>query len=232
MRAPGLQLRIFLLLLCAAIAALLIHASLVYWPLPQVLHWLSDIPEALSGQVPAPPDREAASPVTDSWSAPAPWSVAALGLTFAILLPLLWAMAVQALAPLTRLLRALEGAVLSYQDGDFSMAIAAPPASEKPGDALTELMRLHSALGLALREQRQQLAQRELLLDTVVHNTPLAILLIDGAGRVAYANTTARQLLAQGRSLSGTTLDALLAQVPAELAAALYSQQDQLFTIS
>ena len=207
MRALGLQLRIFLLLLGAAVAALLIHASLVYWPLPQILHGLVDVVFA-------------------------PWSIAAVGLTFAILLPLLWLMAMQALAPLTRLLRALEGAVLSYQDGDFSMAIAAPPASTKSGDALAELMRLHSALGLALREQRQQLAQRELLLDTVVQNTPLAMLLVDGAGRVAYANTAARQLLAQGRSLAGTALDALLAQAPAELAAALYSQQDQLFTIA
>lgn len=230
MRAPGLQLRIFLLLMCAAIAALLIHASLVYWPLPQVLHWLADVPAKFAGQ--STSDPQPTGTAVDSWGAPTPWSVAALALTFAILLPLLWVMAVQALAPLTRLLRALEGAVLSYQDGDFSMAIAAPPTAEKPGDALAELMRLHSALGLALREQRQQLAQRELLLDTVVQNTPLAMLLVDGAGRVAYANTTARQLLAQGRSLSGTTLDALLAQAPAELAAALYSQQDQLFTVS
>lgn len=232
MRAPGLQLRVFLLLLCAAIAALLIHATLVYWPLPQVLHWLADVPAALSAQTPAPAGNDIANSEPEIWSAPAPWSLAALGLTFAILLPLLWAMAVQALAPLTRLLRALEGAVLSYQDGDFSMAIAAPPATEKQGDALADLMRLHSALGLALREQRQQLAQRELLLDTVVQNTPLAMVLVDGAGRVAYANTTARQLLAKGRSLTGTTLDVLLAQAPAELAAALYSQQDQLFTIS
>lgn len=232
MRSPGLQLRIFLLLLCAATAALLIHASLVYWPLPQVLHWLAEMPSALSGQAQTPTGRNVVTPAVEIWSAPAPWSLAALGLTFAILLPLLWAMAVQALAPLTRLLRALEGAVLSYQDGDFSMAIAAPPITGKTDDALTELMRLHSALGLALREQRQQLAQRELMLDTVVQNTPLAMLLVDGQGRVAYANTTARQLLAQGRSLAGTTLDALLAKAPAALAQALYSQQDQLFTIS
>jgi nitrogen fixation/metabolism regulation signal transduction histidine kinase len=222
MRPPGLQLRFFLLLLCASSAALLIYTSLVHWPLPQVLHWLSDRPAGSSAQAPMP----------HIWNAPAPWSLSALGLTFALLLPLLWAMAVQALAPLTRLLRALEGAVLSYQDGDFSTAIAAPPAAESPGDALAELTRLHSALGLALRAQRQQLAQRELLLDTVVQNTPLAMLLVDSQGRVAYANTSARHMLAQGRSLAGTALDALLAQAPAALAQALHSQQDQLFTVS
>jgi nitrogen fixation/metabolism regulation signal transduction histidine kinase len=109
------------------------------------------------------------------------------------------------------------------------MAIAAPTG--KGGDALSELTRLHSALGLSLREQRQQLAQRELLLDTVVQNTPLALLLVDAQGRVAFANTAARQLLAQGRSLGGTLLADLLAHAPTALAQALHSQQDQLFTI-
>ncbi len=70
------------------------------------------------------------------------------------------------------------------------------------------------------------------MLDTVVQNTPLALLLVDIAGRVAFANTAARQLLAQGRSLAGTSLEGLLAQAPAGLAQALHSQQDQLFTIS
>jgi len=55
---------------------------------------------------------------------------------------------------------------------------------------------------------------------------------VDALGRVTYANTAARQLLAKGRSLSGTTLDALLAKAPPALAQALHSQQDQLFTVS
>lgn len=210
MRGPSLQLRFFLLLLAAAVLALLVHAALVVWPLPPLLQWL--------GQD------------ADSAGVTVPWSVGALTLTAVLLLPVLWWLASSALAPLTRLLRALEGSVLSYRDGDFSMAIAAP--SDTGGDELAQLMRLHSALGLALREQRQQLAQRELLLDTVVQNTPLALLLVDALGRVTYANTAARQLLAKGRSLSGTTLDALLAEAPPALAQALHSQQDQLFTVS
>ena len=205
MRGPGLKIRFFLFLLAGAVLALLIHSALVHWPLPQFLQW--------AGQS----------------TAPEPWSACAWGLTVVLLLPWLWWFASSALAPLTRLLRALEGSVLSYRDGDFSMAIAAPPGTG--GDELTELTRIHSELGLALREQRQQLAQRELMLDTVVQNTPLALLLVDAMGRVAYANTAARQLLAQGRSLSGTTLDALLAHAPPALAQALHSTQDQLFTI-
>ena len=149
--------------------------------------------------------------------------------TLAVMLPVSWSLTGALLAPLLRLLRALEGAVLCYQDGDFSMAIAQPATAGD--DELTQLIRVHNALGLALREQRQQLAQRELMLDTVVQNTPVALLLVDMAGRVAFANAAARQLLAQGRSLAGTSLEGILAQAPPGLAQALHSQQDQLFTI-
>lgn len=154
---------------------------------------------------------------------PAPLSVGAMTVSAGLLLI---ALAGLLLAPLKRLLRALEGSVLSYRDGDFSMALAAPGGGQPP--ELAELLRLHSELGLALREQRQQLAQRELLLDTVVQNTPLALLLCNPQGRVGYANLAARQLLAEGRSLAGAALSELLAAAPEALALALQSQQDQL----
>ena len=230
MRGPGLRVRFFVLLLASAVLALLIHAALVHWPLPQLLHWAGQATEPVLAATPGQLGPPVAGEAGRLWEAPRPWSMAAWALTLMLLLPLLWWLACRALAPLTRLLRALEGSVLSYRDGDFSMAIAAPPGTG--GDELAELTRLHSMLGLALREQRQQLAQRELMLDTVVQNTPVAMVLVDALGRVAYANTAARQLLAQGRSLGGTTLEALLAHAPPALAQALHSTQDQLFTLS
>ncbi len=157
------------------------------------------------------------------------WGFAALLAGFALLLaPLIW-LADAMLAPLRRLLRALEGSVLSYRDGDFSMSLAASSKGQPP--ELAKLLGLHSELGLALREQRQQLAQRELLLDTVVQNTPIAMLLCNPQGRVSYANIAARQLLSQGRSLAGAELSALLVEAPEALAQALHNQQDQLIGV-
>ncbi|WP_271009862.1 sensor histidine kinase [Paucibacter sp. B51] len=145
----------------------------------------------------------------------------------------LYGLSGQLLEPLRRLLRALEGAVLSYRDGDFSMSIAAGPSGPLRQAELAALLRAHQELGLALREQRQQLARRELLLDTVVQNTPLALLLLqEPGGEISYANIAARQLLARGRSLAGLSLASLLDDSPETLRLALASGQDQVFGIS
>lgn len=130
-------------------------------------------------------------------------------------------------APILQLLRALEGAVASYRDGDFSFAV-----SSDRRDALGDLARLHNQLSQTLREQRQHLAQRELLLDTVVQNTPVALLLVDDAGRITYANLAARQLFNDNRSLAGLSFDEMIGAAPDELKAALKDGGDALFTVN
>jgi len=130
------------------------------------------------------------------------------------------------MGPLKRLLRALEGAVASYRDGDFSFSIAV-----NRSDELGELIRMHNALGQTLREQRQHLAQRELLLDTVVQNTPVALVLTDANNRVAYANIAARHLFNEGRSLNGLEFGSLLTDAPESLHRAVDSHEDALFSV-
>ncbi|QOL50495.1 sensor histidine kinase [Massilia litorea] len=133
--------------------------------------------------------------------------------------------------PILSLFRALEGTVTSYRDGDFSFSLHWPQ-----NDELADLIRAHNELGNVLREQRRDLVQRELLLDTMVQNTPVAMLLVAavpnqaGAGAVVYANLAARQLLADGRKLEGHALDDLLAQASPALGEALARGGDGLFT--
>ncbi|EQD79166.1 histidine kinase/response regulator hybrid protein-like protein, partial [mine drainage metagenome] len=143
----------------------------------------------------------------------------------ALALPLLW-LAFAVLAPLRRLLRALESSVASYRDGDFSFGIAA-----RRKDELGALIDTHNALGAALREQRQNLAQRELLLDTVVQHSPVALLLVDPSGRVTLANLSARQLLGDGRSIIGLDFERLAASLPHALRRALELGEDSLFSL-
>lgn len=147
-------------------------------------------------------------------------------LILGLLLPVAGLLVAWCLAPLRRVLRAVEGAVLSYRDGDFSAALAVDGQGE-----LRALLSAHRELATTLRGQRQHLAQRELLLDTVVQNTPVALLLIDAQGQVAYANIAARQLLAQGRRLSGQAWETVLSPLPGALAEALRQGEDQLLTL-
>ena len=165
----SLESRMVLLLSLAGLSGVLIYAGVTQWPLPQLLVWMHhDLGIDLG--------------------APAHFSFyGGLIISVILLLPLSLWLGHRVMSPITKLLRALEGAVASYRDGDFSFSIAADRRDE-----LGELIRMHNALGQTLREQRQNLAQRELLLDTVVQNTPVALVLTDASGRVTYANIAAR----------------------------------------
>lgn len=201
-----LRARLTLLMTLAALSGVGVHAALTRWPLPQVLDWL-----------------RVSLGLGAAWTAPVAGGGWAIALTAAIVMcGSAWAARV-VLAPLARLLRALEGGVLSYRDGDFSLSLTPAGHGE-----LGNLVRLHNELGQALREQRQHLVQRELLLDTVVQNTPVALVLTDTGGHVAYANIAARQLLGEGRSLQGMELSALLANAPQSLREALAAGEDAL----
>ena len=130
------------------------------------------------------------------------------------------------LAPALSLFRALAGTVSSYRDGDFSFGLSWPR-----NDEIGDLVAAHNELGGALRDQRQSLVQRELLLDTMVQNTPVAMLLVDAGDRIAYANLAARKLLGEGRRLEGHALDELLRHAPEALREAVERGGDGLFAI-
>jgi two-component system nitrogen regulation sensor histidine kinase NtrY len=130
------------------------------------------------------------------------------------------------LQPVLALLRALEGTVASYRDGDFSSSL-----HWRRNDELADLVAAHNALGEVLRAQRLDLVQRELLLDTMVQNTPVAMLLVaDPGAAIVYGNVAARQLLLDGRKLEGHALDDVLARAVPALAEALARGGDGLFT--
>ena len=130
------------------------------------------------------------------------------------------------LAPVLSLFRGLAGLVDSYRDGDYSSGVR-----WQSQDELGELVAAHARLGEVLREQRLALSQRELLLDTIVQQTPVAMLLALASGPVIYANLAARQLLNSGRRLEGLDLTGLLRRSRAEFVAAFERGSDGVFSI-
>lgn len=139
------------------------------------------------------------------------------------LLPAFW-LAARVLQPIRQLLRALSGTVASYGEGDFSLSLVV-----ERDDELGELMTALNELAAAMRRQRAHLVQRELLLDTVMQNSPVALVLVDAGDRIAYANIASRHLLNEGRSLQGVRFKDALARTPAALQRAAAETGDSLF---
>lgn len=156
--------------------------------------------------------------------------LAVFGICVACVVPMAIITIRSELRPMLSLFRALEGTVTSYRDGDFSFSLHWPQHDE-----LSDLVAAHNDLGQVLREQRLELVQRELLLDTMVQNTPVAMLLVGGFARgdgmIVYANLAARQLLAKGRKLEGLQLGELLGTASPALKEALARGGDGLFTV-
>ena len=159
-----------------------------------------------------------------AWFVESPILVGCLALL--LLFPLaLWLVGSQ-FKPMLSLFRALTGTVSSYRDGDFSFSLRWPKQDE-----LSDLVHAHNELGDVLREQRLGLVQRELLLDTMVQNTPVAMLLVVESGPIVYANLAARQLLNKGRKLEGHSLGAVLRLAAPPLRDALDRGGDGLFSV-
>jgi len=157
------------------------------------------------------------------------WNWPWLGALFAalLLIPLALFVARLVAAPLTGLLRVLAGSVASFRDGDFSISL-----DDRHRDELGDLVRAHNELGRVLRDERQHLFQRELLLDTVVQNSPTALLLIEEHGHIVYSNLAARALLNGGQRMNGLDFAQVVAECPPSLGAALALRQDGLFNVT
>ncbi|MDQ1107330.1 MULTISPECIES: sensor histidine kinase [Stenotrophomonas] len=147
-----------------------------------------------------------------------------------VLLVLMWWTLRRATAPVRSLLRALSGTTSSYRDGEYNFSVYWPG-----NDELGDLVQAHRELGDVLREQRQGLVQRELLLDTMVQNTPVSMLLLanggDGVQRVMFSNLAARKLLHNGWKLEGQAMQNVLETMPVELRDAIERGGDSLFAV-
>jgi two-component system nitrogen regulation sensor histidine kinase NtrY len=148
-----------------------------------------------------------------------PWTV-----LFACLLAG-WPLAVWSLgrfwAPVRQTLAAVTDGVRSFHENDFSLRVV-----QTRRDELGELVALYNRMGDALQLERNEIYQRELLLDTVVQGAPMAILLVNALHRVTYANVSARRLFG-GERLPGRALSDVLAARP-ELRRAVEEGEDAL----
>ena len=155
---------------------------------------------------------------------PIPWLA---GLLVALILaPLVAWSGVRLTSHWSRMVRAVNDGVLSLKDRDFSMSVTCTSRDE-----VGELATNFNGLGDRLRVERQSLYQRELMLDTVIQATPLALVLTNDADAVLYSNSSARRLFAEGRKLEGDRFAHYLERAPGPLRDAIERGGDTLFTL-
>ncbi len=121
--------------------------------------------------------------------------------------------------------RAVGDGLLAYTESDYSLRLTA--SVEDPWD----LARRFNRLGESLRRTHNDAYQKEMLLETVLGATPTAILLDNEAGRIVYANGTARELLGDGQALEGRSFASLVAELAPEVREALARPVDALFSV-
>lgn len=153
------------------------------------------------------------------------WSAIVMALS--VLLPLSLFLLRLVMSPINRYLQVLRDGVAGFRDGDFSLSIVADR-----NDELGELAALYNRIGDVLRRERQELFQRELLLDTVIQSTPWALVLTNANDTILYANTAARKLFHHGRKMEGATFSSLLESAPESLREAALAGVDGLYTIA
>ena len=97
----------------------------------------------------------------------------------------------------------------AFRDGDFALRLTVRGDRE-----IAELKRLCNELADTVQADRRTLREKEILLDTILQRTPIAVVLLDAASRIVYSNVAARQLLAAGSHLNGRLLDSVALAQP------------------
>jgi nitrogen fixation/metabolism regulation signal transduction histidine kinase len=152
------------------------------------------------------------------------WS--ALVVSILVLIPLCFIISTRFFAPMLNLINALRDSTDNIKDHDFSVTIA---SSRK--DELGDLVKRHNEIGQLLREERYNINQRELLLDTVLQSAPVAVWLCDDHERIVFSNIEARQLLVKGARIQGSELRTVTASLDGEFAAAIHAGKEGLISV-
>jgi nitrogen fixation/metabolism regulation signal transduction histidine kinase len=151
-------------------------------------------------------------------------SVEIISFTVVILLLLGYIFSWQ-LAPLKQALAAIENGVSAFNDNDFSLTIHNQHFIE-----IEQLVIIYNELSSTLRNERMDIFQRELLLDTVIQSTPVALILTNKSGSIVYSNIAARELLKQNKKMEGTNFTQLQNNLSSVLQQATLAKKTGLIT--
>jgi two-component system nitrogen regulation sensor histidine kinase NtrY len=151
-----------------------------------------------------------------------PWAAYAGG-ALTTIVAVLWC-AQMIVSRITELHAVLGNALRAFRDGDFGLRLTARGDRE-----VAELKSLYNDIADAVRNDRRGLHEKEILLDTILQRTPVAVVLLNAANRVIYSNGVARELLADGARINDRLLHEM--NLAAPLRESLAAAGDSIFKI-
>jgi len=157
------------------------------------------------------------------------WASWPLILPVAILLGLLTTIAAvkSFFHPIDEIIQAINNGMARFKDNDYSVTIA-----RRRDDELGELIMAYNDLASTLREERFGLFQRELLLDTVIQSSAVAVTIVNHQGVIIFSNREACELLGEGKAIEGSSLVDLCRRRSDQLADSVESENEGLFTLT
>lgn len=123
-------------------------------------------------------------------------------------------------------IKSLETGLLNFKDGELATLLA-----YNHNDELGQLCQLYNQTAKQLRQERQWIYQRELMLDKVLQSSPQAVLLRNDKGFIVYSNYSARDLFNAKVALEGSQFEQVLNNAHPQLSNALKRGNDGLFSI-
>jgi two-component system, NtrC family, nitrogen regulation sensor histidine kinase NtrY len=123
-------------------------------------------------------------------------------------------------------LHAIGDALDSLREHDYGVRI-----DEHGSGSLSPLAARFNALAATLRSERNDVYQKELLLETVLETAPSAMIVCNEQDLVVIANTAARDLLGEGKRLTGSRFGDVLDRCAPEVRKALQGTDEAIFTV-
>ena len=125
------------------------------------------------------------------------------------------------------ILLSLDQGLQSLRDNDFSVSL-----NQQKESNYNVLVETFNQTSNKLREERQRLYQREMMLDKVLNTSPMVTVLVDHRDTITFTNHSAQQAFELKQSIVGLKWSKLLESLAPEFQQALKHQGESIFTIT
>ncbi|WP_299266368.1 ATP-binding protein [uncultured Psychrosphaera sp.] len=129
------------------------------------------------------------------------------------------------------ILQSLDHGLQSLRDNDFSISLS--QQKDTSYNPLTNsVISAFNQTSEKLRDERQRLYQREMMLDKVLNASPMVTILVDHRDTIVFTNNSAQQAFELNGSIVGRNWPSLVNSLAPEFQHALNHQGESIFTLT